>query len=216
MRALAAFLLLVGGCGGSKQGLRLTPLNASVQKPSNIALYFMVDTAEGEPVAGLTAEQFRIYEDGQPISVLESRQTILNPEVAAAHYTLLLVDMSGSVSESEDVPLIMEAARGFATRVEKYQKVAVYAFDGNREIHRLVGFGTGPGLHAGIEKIGEFRPTDPSTNLNGAVVEGVKVLQRELRSSNAPLTFGTLVIFTDGSDRAGRVKLEDMQKAIDE
>jgi hypothetical protein len=219
MRAWCAVVLVVlmlGGCGGSKQGLRLTLLNASVQKPSNLAVYFTVDTADGEPVAGLTAEQFRIYEDGQPISTLESKQTILNPEVAAEHMTLLLVDMSGSVSESDDVPLIMEAARGFSARVEKYQKVAVYAFDGSREIHRLTGFTTGPELQAGVEKIGAFKTVDPSTNLNGAIVEGIKVLQRELRGSRAPLTFGTLVVFTDGTDRAGRVKAEDVQKSIDE
>jgi hypothetical protein len=212
---LVALLLMAQGCGGSKQGLKLTLLRASVQKPSNIAVYFLVDTTEGEPVAGLSAEQFQIYEDGQPVSALESKQTILNPEVAAAHFTLLLVDMSGSVSESDDVPLIMEAARGFASRVEKYQKVAVYAFDGNREIHRLSGFTTGPELQGGVEKIGLFKPTDPSTNLNGAIVEGIKVLDRELRASNSPLTFGTLVVFTDGTDRAGRVKVEDVQKSID-
>src|SRR5262245_36209724 len=119
MRPWLAFLVLVAACGGSKQGLKLTLLNASVQKPSNIAVYFTVDTAEGEPVAGLTAEQFKIYEDGQPVSALESKQTILNPEVAAEHFTLLLVDMSGSVSESDDVPLITQSASGFATRVEK-------------------------------------------------------------------------------------------------
>jgi len=191
-------------------------LNASVQKPSNIAVYFMVDTAEGEPVAGLTAEQFRIYEDGQPVSSLESKQTILNPEVAAEHFTLLLVDMSGSVSESDDVPLIMEAARGFAARVEKYQKVAIYAFDGSKQVFKLADFGTGPSVQAGIEKIGEFKTTDPSTNLNGAIVEGTKVLDRVMRSSHAPLTFGTLVVFTDGTDRAGRVKFEDLEQALDQ
>ena len=216
MRPWLTSLVLVAACGGSKQGLRLTVLNASVQKPSNIAIYFTVDTAEGEPVAGLTAEQFRIYEDGQPVSALESKQTILNPEVAAEHITLLLVDMSGSVSESDDVPLILEAARGFAARIEKYQKVAVYAFDGNRQIFKLADFGTGPAVQAGIERIGEFKTTDPSTNLNGAIVEGTKVLARQVRASRAPLTFGTLVVFTDGTDRAGRVKFEDLERALDE
>src|SRR5262245_46320670 len=160
MRLWLTFLLLTTACAGSKQGLRLTVLNASVQKPSNIAVYFTVDTAEGEPVAGLTADRFKIYEDGQPVSALESKQTILNPEVAAEHFTLLLVDVSGSVSESDDVPLIIEAARGFTARVEKFQKVAVYAFDGNRQIFKLADFGTGPAVTAGVEKIGEFKTTD--------------------------------------------------------
>ena len=70
-------VVFLAACGGP--GLRLTMLDASVQRPSNIAVYFTVDTEEGEPVPGLTAEQFRIYEDGQLVSVFESKQTILNP-----------------------------------------------------------------------------------------------------------------------------------------
>jgi hypothetical protein len=51
----------------------------------------------------------------------ESKHTILNPEVAADHFTLLVVDMSGSVSESGDVPAIVDAASAFCDRVGKYQ-----------------------------------------------------------------------------------------------
>src|SRR5678815_2738752 len=72
---LAAALLVLAGCGGR---LQLTMIDASVQRPSNIAVYFTVDTSDGEPVPGLTAESFRIYEDDQPVSILESKQTILN------------------------------------------------------------------------------------------------------------------------------------------
>src|SRR5262249_7962095 len=97
-------LAVLAGCSG---GLRLTRIDASVQHPSNVAVYFTVDTTDGDPVAGLTAESFKIYEDNQPVSILESKQTILNPEVSASHYTLLLIDMSGSVAESGDVPVIV-------------------------------------------------------------------------------------------------------------
>jgi len=155
------------------------------------------------PVAGLAADKFRIYEDGQPVSQLESKQTILNPEVAAAPNLLLLIDMSGSVSESDDVGVIVDSARQFGARVQKYQKVAVYAFDGSKEIHRVVGFTAGP--QEAIESLSGFKPKDPSTNLNGAVVEALAVLRAQMRSSSLPLTFGTLVVFTDGTDRAHRV-----------
>src|SRR5690349_10832346 len=77
------------GCGG----LKLQLVDSSVRKPSNVAVYFTVDTRGGQPVADLTPQDFHIYEDGQPVSILESKQTILQPEVAAIHYTLLLVDM---------------------------------------------------------------------------------------------------------------------------
>lgn len=146
--SIAFALMVASGCAG-RNNLRLTIIDASVQRPSNIAVYFTVDTAAGEPVAGLTAEQFRIYEDDQPVSVLESKQTILHPEVAANHYTLLLVDMSGSVTESGDVPVIVDASRTFADRVQKYQKVAIYAFDGGAQIYPISGFSSGPSAASG-------------------------------------------------------------------
>ena len=155
-------------CGGSP-GLRLGLIDASVRRPSNVAVYFTVDTSDGEPVAGLVAKDFQIYEDGAPVSELESKQTILNPEVAAAHYTLLLIDMSGSVTESGDVPVILEAARSFAARVEKYQKVAVHAFDGGASIVELAGFSTGPGLAAGVERLGSFRARVTREQLHAAL-----------------------------------------------
>ena len=52
----------------------------------------------------------------------------------------LLVDMSGSVTESGDVPVIVQASHAFSDRVSKYQKVAVYAFDGSPEIHPISGW----------------------------------------------------------------------------
>lgn len=213
MRRTSVIILaaaLAVGCGGKQLNLQL--IDASVQRPSNIAVYFTVETADGEPVAGLTAESFRIYEDGAPVSILESKQTILNPEVAAAHYTLLLIDMSGSVTESGDVPVIVESARAFADRVQKFQKVAVYAFDGSTQIQPISGFGGS----ANVDRLSSFKARDPSTNLNGAVIEGVKVLHRQMSASSTPLTFGTLVVFTDGTDRAQRVPRDKLHAQLDQ
>ncbi|KAB2897024.1 MAG: VWA domain-containing protein [Kofleriaceae bacterium] len=213
---LIAWVAFATACGSRNPGLRLTTLDSSVQKPSNVAVYFTVDTDAGEPVAGLTAEQFRIYEDGQLVSTFESKQTILNPEVAAEHFTLLLVDMSGSVSESGDVPAIVDAARAFSDRVGKYQRVAVYAFDGRPDIQRVSDFtARGASVEAGAARLDSFRTKDLSTNLNGAVIKGLEVLDRRLARADAPLRFGTLVIFTDGTDRAARVVRDDLMAAVD-
>jgi Mg-chelatase subunit ChlD len=208
-------VFLVTACGGSA-GLRLEMLDASKQRPSNVAVYFTVDTDDGQPVPGLQAESFRIYEDGDLVSVFESKQTILNPEVAAEHVTLLLVDMSGSVAESGDVPAIVSAATSFSERVGKYQKVGIYAFDGRKDIVRVTDFTPrGSSVASGAERLESFDTKDPSTNLNGAVIEALEVLDRELRGSSAPLRFGTLVVFTDGTDRAARVTKDDLDVALD-
>ena len=106
-------LIASSGCAG----LKLQMVDHSVHKPSNVAVYFTVETRNGQPVANLTPQDFKIYEDKQPVSILESKQTILNPEVAAIHYTMLLIDMSGSVVDSGDMPVLIQAASTFGDRV---------------------------------------------------------------------------------------------------
>jgi hypothetical protein len=203
------------GCGGG--GLKLTSIKSAQNRPSNIAVYFKVQTSGGEPVGGLTASEFRIYEDGSLVSEGESKQTILNPEVAASHYTLLLVDMSGSItSDPQAVDTLVEAATAFTERVEKSQKVAVYAFDGSTELHPISPFTSAGGAKSGIKSLGSYKAEDPSTNLNGAVVKGLAELQRALSQAEHPMRFGTLVVFSDGTDRANRVSKDDMRKAVED
>jgi hypothetical protein len=209
----ALFLFVLAGC----TRLHLTPIKSVQQKPSNVAVYFKVLTGSGDPVGGLTANSFRIYEDGQLVSQYESKQTILNPQVAAAHYTLLLVDMSGSVSESGNVDAIVQAVGAFTERVEKEQRVAIYAFDGSPNLYPIVPFTDQVGsAKAGVQVLATFKPKDPSTNLNGAVVKALDELDSALGKASQPLKFGTLVVFTDGTDRANRVSADAMTQHIRE
>ncbi len=205
------------GCGALGGGLKLTPVKSAQSRPSNVAVYFKVETSSGEGVGGLTADQFRIYEDDALVSEKESKQTILNPEVAISHYTLLLVDMSGSVSgDPEAVNSLVDAATTFTDRVEKSQRVGVYAFDGSENLHPIAPFTSAGGAKGGIQQLKGFKPQDPSTNLNGAVVKGIAELDRAMQTAEHPMKFGTLVVFSDGTDRANRVPKEDMRKAVKE
>jgi hypothetical protein len=116
-------LICLWGCGAS---LQLTRINSDQKKPNNVWVFFTVQQGE-EPVAGLAAEDFEIYEDGARVSPYESQQVILNPEVAAVMYTLLLLDVSGSITESGQIEPLVDAAELFVERVGKTQKVGVYA-----------------------------------------------------------------------------------------
>jgi hypothetical protein len=189
-------------------------VDRSVQRPSNIAVYFTVDTTRGAPVADLTPADFHIYEDGQPVSIFESKQIIMQPEVAAAHYTLLLVDMSGSVVGSPDLNHVVSGAASFAERVGRYQKLGIYAFDGSPHITQIVPFGKG-NPEASVRAFANFQTRDPSTNLNGAVIEAMRTLDHQLSQSPVPLRFGTLVVFTDGTDHASRVSREALHATLD-
>jgi hypothetical protein len=125
--------------------------------------------------------------------------------------------MSGSITDSGAVDTLVDAAGAFAERVEgqKQQKVAVYAFSGDADLHPIVPFTTAGGAKAAVKGLATYKPADPSTNLNGAVIKGLGELDKALATAPNPLRFGTLVIFTDGTDRARRVKWEDVQKALD-
>ncbi|HQK18058.1 MAG TPA: hypothetical protein PLJ27_11405, partial [Polyangiaceae bacterium] len=65
--------LLLVGCG--KGGLQLTHIRSAYKRPSNVAVYFKVQMSDGQPVGGLTADQFVVYEDGKVVSQFESQQT---------------------------------------------------------------------------------------------------------------------------------------------
>jgi uncharacterized protein YegL len=211
--AIGAGLALLGGC----TGLKLTTIKAAQQRPSNVAVYFRVSDHGGAPIPDLTATAFKIYEDDQLVSQLESKQTIANPEVAAVHYTLLLVDMSGSVSGSPTtVDALVQAVNAFAEKLDK-QKVGLYAFDGGPDLYPIVAFNDQAGnVKAGAAQLSSFKPKDPSTNLNGGIVKALDELDNALGKATQPLKFGTLVVFTDGTDRANRVSSADMEQHIHE
>ncbi len=210
---MALVLLVTVGCGNS--GLKLTHIKSAYDKPSNVAVYFKVETSDGHPVGGLTADKFVIYEDGSAVSQYESKQTILNPEAAASHYTLLLVDMSGSISDSGNSQTVVDAATAFTENLEKSQKVGVYAFDGSEDLYPIAPFTNSSGsATAGVKRLATFKPRDPSTNLHGAIVKGLQELDKALSHAEHPMRFGTLVVFSDGTDHAARVSQDDMRKAI--
>lgn len=208
---LAAVLALLQFACAS---LNVKLINSAHKKPNNVWVFFTVMDGK-EPVGSLTADDFTISEDDELVSKFESKQIIQNPEVAAVMYTMLLVDMSGSITESGQADALVDAAKAFAERVGKTQKVGVYAFDGDPKIHSVVTFTEAQGsVQGGLEGLRKYKAKDPSTNLHGAVVEGLRELKIELDKDKRPLKFGTLVVFSDGTDRAARVTRSEMKDEI--
>ncbi len=211
LRASIAALSLTG-CAS----LSVTRINSDQDKPNNVWVFFTVEDDE-EPVAGLAAEDFEIYEDGELVSPYESQQTIQNPEVAAVMYTLLLLDMSGSVTESGQADALVNAAQSFVDKVEESQSVGVYTFEGGESLGTAVPFTERKAsVEGGLEGLRTYKAKDPSTNLNGAVEKGLEQLRKSLDADKRPLKFGTLVVFTDGTDRAGRVTAEQLGETLDD
>ncbi len=219
MKLLTLFLvpclgLLSVGCG-IFGGVQVRPLNSSVQKPSNVALYVAVENDQ-QPVGGLEAKNFQIYEDGVLVDADHSKLTLLDRDQVSLHHTVVLVDLSGKPDESTKRGI----AKGVSHLVEKLlptQGVTVLAFDGRPKLHPMGEFARSkdapiPELPA----IEAFQSQDESRNLNGAIVEGLEQLDARLMRQKKPVRVGTLVVFTRGDDLAGRVSADTVADALKE
>lgn len=234
---------LVGvGCGGRSDdvpGQSQNCLQLTLQKdgfstvmPALVSIFFSVDTCAGEPVADLTADRFTVLEDGKTVSSFESQQQIQPRSQKMRMYSVLLLDLSGSVLRSGDYPKLRAAADAFLDKLFEtdgdLHRVAIYAFDGRKDLTPVVGFTSDRNaLKAGLDSLevtecqqtsdcasyadrrtcAGWRCVDDSTNLYGAVVSGVNVVDSALADdAEVALRQGALVVFTDGTDQAARVE----------
>lgn len=208
--------LVCGISTGCASSLRLTLLAAASRPPSDVALYVDVADAHGKAVVGLTASDFRIYEDGVLVSSEGAGSLLADPAQVAEHYTLLLIEISSSVVINDQVGAIRTAVQEWLAQVGMYQRVAVYAFDGGKALQEIVPFRDGPpDRRRALEALRRVEVRDPSTNLNGAVLQGLGELGRALRRAEVPLRFGSLVVLTEGADRANRISQRQMLDAVE-
>jgi hypothetical protein len=203
---------LLPACGG---WLSVNRVSSAQKKPNNAWVFFSVERIGDQPVTGLAAEDFTVYEDGSPVPKEDSRQILQSPDSAAARATLLLLDLSGTTTTAAPDALV-DAAKGFVERLGKGQRVGIYAYDGDEKLHPLVPFTDKEPPPAAYEAVRRFRAKDLATNLHGAVVEGLRELRRVLDRDRRSIRFGTLVVAAQGIDRANRVSVDDMHKEWDD
>lgn len=192
--------------------------------PGRLSVLVKVVTSDNRPVADLTADNFRLFEDGVLVSPSESQQRLLPRPRSFRSFSHLLLDISGSVAQTQTgLETELEAAHRFvdeATSVsENY--IAISWFFGSPNIApallnnlTALGFTNNAALlHQAIDNVGLVQVTSTSTNLHGAVIQGLDALDAVQLESNMngdiEFTSLTLVTFTDGSDQAGLVDLED-------
>jgi hypothetical protein len=220
VRALGAALMVslaLAGCAGgaASGGLKLKKLDAVAQKPANVAVYFAVATKAGEPVADLQPASFRIFEDGKLVSEQKAKRALLDPRFAEVRFTQVLVDLSGPVVDGEDLPDLVSSVARFAEAASRVSQVAISVFDGEEDLAPMVGFGA-QGGKAAIEAMRHYRPRGRSANLNGALMQGLDLLEKQLAGGSAPHRYGALVVFTDRGDLAHKVPAATVKKALAE
>ena len=208
LRRLILVLVLAAlgnGCAGGCPDVTL--LDTSVEPPGLVQMLFSIECG-GEPVTAVESAEVKLAEGGTDASSSESDWR-LDPVTAALEtYTLLLMDVSDSIIDQGTLETAQEVATSFAsTLVDQGQQVSVAVFDGDPEIRTVVGFTTDmQDLEEAIAGIGPADQLDGSTNLNGAVLAGLAVLDAVVNPSvEAELvSVANMVVFTDGVDRAGR------------
>lgn len=155
-------------------------------------------------------------------------------------FSLLLLDLSGSILRSGEFPKVQEAATAYVDRVMSQsgdaQRLAVFTFDGREQITQVVGFThDAQALKDGIFNLGLRECTinaecggraeaktcaawlcvDESTNLNGAVIKALDTLvAAQDADSSVQFKESALVIFTDGTDQASRVSAAQTHSAV--
>ena len=204
---------LLAGCA-LFGGVSVDTVATSVQKPSNVALYMSI-SKDDEPIRTLTEKDFRIREDGQELSPEQTKQVLLPRDIAAVHRALLLVDMSGNIAEGDTRNNIAMAVARFVTRAHATQPVAVFAFDGAAAPRLIAEYPEGSESIGEIPALQNYEPTDPSSNLHGAVPEALAQLEVRLNVQK-PIRIGTFVVFARGPDLAGRVTDQKMFEALSE
>jgi hypothetical protein len=211
---LAAVAVLAGCGGASSGGLRVKQIAAAVDKPANVAVYFTVETKAGEPVTGLAPASFRVFEDGHLVPEKKAKRMLLDPRQVEARFTLLLVDLSGPIVDSEYLPDLVSGVARVAEAASHDGQVAISVFDGEDEVVEMLGFGAKGGRDA-LEAMRKFRPRNRSANLHGAIQQGVEAVRHQLATATAAHKYGSLVVFTDRGDLAHKVTGEALKKTLD-
>jgi len=115
--------------------------------PGKVSILFKVSDVQGNPVAGLQADQFTVYEQGRnddcfnTISASESFARISSNSQVFTTNTLLVLDLSNSVLSSS-LNELKTASISFINNVmpattDDSFKMAIYWFDGEDKLHLL-------------------------------------------------------------------------------
>jgi uncharacterized protein YegL len=210
------------------QDLIITIQEQYVNPPSRVSVFFKVETKEGKPIAGLTEENFNIYEKGRNddveklLSQDETTRRLADNGQLFEYRTILLLDLSGSVLNNS-LPQLKTAANAFvddvfSTTSNTSNNIGIWWFDGRDILHSLINFSDDvEALHAAINSIDQSISGDSSTDLFGAVIKSAALAENKLQEAQNQgiLSAVSIIMFTDGTDQAARYSREDAYAAVE-
>ncbi len=209
--------------------LEMLPLRLWATDPSVVAMLYRIETCDGQTVVFDPAEgesifdYYTITENGQPLSS-EAVPDVDRSDRQRAYVTLMLdFSLSTRPVEAELIAATIAFGESLMAASDRIW-VGVKIFDGrNAPATVLLPTPDVDELRTALQDLVGYRDPnadDGSTNLNGAVADGVESLrmwQAEVmqRNDQGLVTTGYLVAFTDGLDTADRRPLSDASTAVE-
>ncbi len=182
--------------GGTGRYIALSDNSFTVDLPSVITMFFQASDQNGTPVTTLANQDFTVFEDNAPVDPTESFQEIVpHDQLPYTLKTVLLIDVSSSISASDLANMKAAAKNMVANRINQ-QQIAIYTFDDS--FMQISDFTSNTSaLNTAIDTISIG---NPSTDLYGSIGQALTLWTDSL--SAAGITQGSLIVITDGKDTA--------------
>jgi hypothetical protein len=202
-------------------------LEMSTSQPANVSIFFQLKDCNNKPIAGLTEEDFEIYENDDIISEYEAERRINPISQKFVYNTILYLDLSGSILQSESLSSLKNAAISFIDEIMPTSsdpnygafRLGIAWFDGAEEIHLLIDMTEDISeLKNAVSSITSSISSDNSTNLYGAVLSGISTsvsFHNYFEGENL-ISTTSLVFFTDGTDRANYYEFTEVESTIND
>ena len=167
----------------------------------DLAVFNVTVLDDGRPVTGLTANSFRVYEDGR-----EEKIKVFQPEDTPATVGLV-IDNSGSMSRKRND--VVEAAGEFISASHPQDEMFI------------VNFNSKPWLGLPSSKAFTTDQTELRSTLAQTRTQGTTALYDALKLALSHLNTGTrqrkvLVLLSDGGDNASFSKLDDVLRLAEQ
>jgi VWFA-related protein len=210
----AAMALTFAGCASSRQSMSQSQRAQAAAKPSSVAglckspdappadlankpgyqqFDVSVVDASGQPISGLTRQDFIVYKNSRSFPVAYFREP-KNDEPAAI---ALVVDTSGSMEPK--LPIVKESLVGFVTNLNRCDELILFAFTGTTYL--LMPFSTDHKMAAEkIERLHAYGQT--------AIFDASRTALQSL--AVADYTNRAIILITDGIDNSSIAEEKDV------
>lgn len=193
---------------------------------SAVGLHFSLQYCSGRPYTELDTADIIVEEMGnqdfQELLPTESHATIVPSDPLMHVY--VVIDVSNSIQDSNVLDDVADALKQFIDELVSMgsqYRFALFLFDGSTYLYPFIeDTGDLGDARQRLDELAQAAGDDPSSsNVYGAVIEGLDQLERamslrNLVSSLGTLNVGTLIVISDGDDRASIRTLDQVTQAI--